>query len=124
MYPYAITDFRNNPIIYEKISSNDILKAHRRCLCACGCYSFGDAFELWAGLEIEESEKEEKTPPITEPGSTRTPTEPNQKLAPVSEQAIKNPPITTEARNLIQVELKKLNEKNPDKAKKNCSFFY
>ena len=37
LYPYAITDFRNNPIIYEKISSNDILKAHRRCLCACGC---------------------------------------------------------------------------------------
>ena len=116
LYPYAITDFRNNPIIYEKISSNDILKAHRRCLCACGCYSFGDAFELWAGLEVKESDEEEKTPPPTEPGSS-------QKLAPVSEQAKKNPPITTEARNLIQVELKKLNESNPDKAKEIAASF-
>ena len=49
-------------------------------------------------MNDEELEKEEKTPPITEPGSTRTPTKPNQKLAPVSEQAIKNPPITTDAR--------------------------
>ena len=99
------------------------MKAHRRCLCACGCYSFGDAFELWAGLEVKESDEEEKTPPPTEPGSSRTPTKPNQKLAPVSEQAIKNPPITTEARNLIQVELKKLNATNPDKAKEIAASF-
>ena len=117
LYPYAITDFKNNPIIYEKISSNDILKAHRRCLCACGCYSFGDAFELWAGLEVKESNEEEKTPPATAPGTSRTPTKTNQKLAPVSEQAKKNPPITTDARNLIMDQLKDLNKTNPDKYK-------
>ena len=123
LYPYAITDFRNNPIIYEKISSNDVLKAHRRCLCACGCYSFGDAFELWAGLEVKESEEEDKTPPPTEPGSSRTPTKAKQKLEPVSEQAKKNPPITTEARNLITDQLKQLMETNPDKAKEIAAAF-
>ena len=62
-------------------------------------------------------------PPEKEKGTDRSRTKPNQKLAPVSEQAIKNPPITTEARNLIQVELKKLNESNPDKAKEIAASF-
>ena len=57
-------------------------------------------------------------PPETEPGTSRTPTKANQKLGPVSEQAIKNPPITTEARNLIMNQLKELNKTNPDEYKK------
>ena len=56
-------------------------------------------------------------PPEKEKGTSRTPTKANQKLAPVSEQAIKNPPITTEARNLIMDQLKELNKTNPDKYK-------
>ena len=43
-----------------------------------------------------------QTPPATEPGvAERSRTKPNQKLesTSVSEQAIKNPPITTDARN-------------------------
>ena len=62
-------------------------------------------------------------PPEKEKGTDRSRTKPNQKLEPVSEQAKKNPPITTEARNLIQVELKKLNESNPDKAKEIAASF-
>ena len=56
--------------------------------------------------------------PTKEPGTDRTHTKPNQKLGPVSEQAIKNPPITTEARNLIMNQLKELNKTNPDEYKK------
>ena len=56
-------------------------------------------------------------PPEKEKGTGRTPTKAKQKLAPVSEQAKKNPPITTEARNLITDQLKQLMETNPDKAK-------
>ena len=58
-----------------------------------------------------------------EPGSGRTPTKPKQKLEPVSEQAKKNPPITTEARNLITDQLKQLMETNPDKAKEIAASF-
>ena len=53
-------------------------------------------------------------PPEKEKGTSRTPTKANQKLAPVSEQAKKNPPITTDARNLIMDQLKELNKTNPD----------
>ena len=61
--------------------------------------------------------------PTKEPGSGRTPTKPKQKLEPVSEQAKKNPPITTEARNLITDQLKQLMETNPDKAKEIAASF-
>ena len=61
--------------------------------------------------------------PTKEPGSGRTPTKPKQKLEPVSEQAKKNPPITTVARNLITDQLKQLMETNPDKAKEIAASF-
>ena len=84
-------------------------------------YALGAAYGI--GSEEDDDAMSLNQPPATEPGSSRTPTKPNQKLAAVSEQAIKNPPITTEARNLIQVELKKLNESNPDKAKEIAASF-
>ena len=84
-------------------------------------YALGAAYGI--GSEEDDDAMSLNQAPATEPGSSRTPTKPNQKLAPVSEQAIKNPPITTEARNLIQVELKKLNESNPDKAKEIAASF-
>jgi len=84
-------------------------------------YALGAAYGI--GSEEDDDAMSLNQPPATEPGSSRTPTKPNQKLAPVSEQAKKNPPITTEARNLIQVELKKLNESNPDKAKEIAASF-
>ena len=84
-------------------------------------YALGAAYGI--GSEEDDDAMSLNQPPATEPGSSRTPTKPNQKLAPVSEQAIKYPPITTEARNSIQVELKKLNESNPDKAKEIAASF-
>ena len=62
-------------------------------------------------------------PPEKEKGTGRTPTKAKQKLEPVSEQAKKNPPITTEARNLITDQLKQLMETNPDKAKEIAAAF-
>ena len=55
-------------------------------------------------------------PPAKEKGTDRTHTKAKQKLEPVSEQAKKNPPITTEARDLITDQLKKLMKTNSDKA--------
>ena len=62
-------------------------------------------------------------PPAKEKGTDRTHTKVKQKLEPVSEQAKKNPPITTEARNLITDQLKQLMETNPDKAKEIAAAF-
>jgi hypothetical protein len=62
-------------------------------------------------------------PPAKEKGTDRTHTKAKQKLEPVSEQVKKNPPITTEARNLITDQLKQLMETNPDKAKEIAAAF-
>ena len=84
-------------------------------------YALGAAYGI--GSELDDDAMSLNQAPPKEPGTGRTPTKANQKLGPVSEQAKKNPPITTEARNLIQVELKKLNETNPDKAKEIAASF-
>ena len=84
-------------------------------------YALGAAYGI--GSEIDDDAMSLNQAPATEPGSSRTPTKANQKLEPVSEQAKKNPPITTEARNLIKDQLKQLMETNPDKAKEIAASF-
>ena len=118
LYPYAITGYGNKTIKYEEISTNDIQNSHRRCLCACGCYSFGDAFELWAGLEIEESEKEEKQASLPKKegvGGTRT--KPNEKLEPTTVLEKLPDPISTDAKKAILEQLSTLQQLHPDKMK-------
>ena len=84
-------------------------------------YALGAAYGI--GSEIDDDAMSLNQAPATEPGSSRTPTKAKQKLEPVSEQAKKNPPITTEARNLITDQLKQLMETNPDKAKEIAASF-
>ena len=111
---FAITDNANRPIPLEKISCNSIQNSHRRCLCACACKDFGLAYELWAQIEIDEAKQ---TPPPPKIGTADTPTKPNQKLAPVSEKAKTDPPISREARTLLLEQLASLDKSNPDKMK-------
>ena len=84
-------------------------------------YALGAAYGI--GSEIDDDAMSLNQAPATEPGSSRTPTKANQKLEPVSEQAKKNPPITTEARTLITDQLKELMKTNPDKAKEIAASF-
>ena len=111
---FAITDNANRPIPLEKISCNSIQNSHRRCLCACACKDFGLAYELWAQIEIDEAKQ---TPPPPKIGTADTPTKPNQQLAPVSEKAKTDPPISREARTLLLEQLSNLDKSNPDKMK-------
>ena len=55
--------------------------------------------------------------PEKKKGTATTPQKPNQELAPVSEKAKADPPISTEARNNINEKLKMVNELYPDKMK-------
>ena len=55
--------------------------------------------------------------PDKKKGTATTPQKPNQELAPVSEKAKADPPISTEARNSINEKLKMVNELYPDKMK-------
>ena len=84
-------------------------------------YALGAAYGI--GSEIDDDAMSLNQAPVTEPGSSRTPTKANQKLEPVSKQAESNPPITTEARTLITDQLKELMKTNPDKAKEIAASF-
>ena len=77
LFPYAITDNTNQAISYEKISSNHIQNSQRRHLCACACYSFGDAYELWADVEVKDLDQPKEESPENN-DVVRTPTKPNQ----------------------------------------------
>ena len=115
LYPYAITEGPNKPIVYEKISANDIQNSHRRCLCACACYSFGDAFELWARVEVKEEDQEKKVE--EKKGITRTPTKPKQELDPVESIEDKDygKPIAQPALEAVVQKIMNLSEKYPKK---------
>ena len=113
-----ISGYGNKTVKYEEITSNDIQNSHRRCLCACGCYSFGDAFELWAGLEIQEAkEEEERTPPPPKTGVAKTPTKPNQKLESTSVLEKLPDPISKDAKTTILDKLTQLQQSQPEKLK-------
>ena len=115
LYPYAITEGPNKPIVYEKISANDIQNSHRRCLCACACYSFGDAFELWARVEVKEEDQEKKVE--EKKGITRTPTKPKQEPDPVESIEDKDygKPIAQPALEAVVQKIMSLSEKYPKK---------
>ena len=97
LFPYAITDNTNKAISYEKISSNHIQNSQRRHLCACACYSFGDAYELWADVEVKDLDQPKEKPPENN-DVVRTPTKPNQE--PDKDYLIPKP-INPQARDLI-----------------------
>ncbi len=114
LFPYAITNNINKPIDYEKISANDVQNSHRRCLCACGCYSFGDAFELWARVEVKELDQEQEE---TKEGITRTPDKPNQQPEPFESIKDKNygKPISKFAKDAVVTKMMNLTKQYPDK---------
>ena len=97
LFPYAITDNTNQAISYEKISSNHIQNSQRRHLCACACYSFGDAYELWADVEVKDLDQPKEEPPENN-DVVKTPTKPNQKP---EENYLIPPEINPQARDLI-----------------------
>ena len=116
LYPYAITAGYNKPVSFDEISANDIQNSHRRCLCACACYSFGDAFELWAQIEIKglDQEEEEKEDRIK-----RTPDKPNDKGEPVESIEDKNygKPISKYAKDAVVTKMMNLKKEYPNKKK-------
>jgi len=116
LFPFAITDNANRPILLDKISSVNFQNSHRRCLCACACFTFGLAYELWAQIEIDEAKKPpEKTDDDHIVASTLT--RPNQKLESTSVLKELPVPITKQATEVLLEKLKTLNNFHPEKMK-------
>ena len=79
-------------------------------------YALGAAYGI--GSEFDDDAMSLNQAPSTEPGTAKTPTAPNQKLAPVSDKAKNDPPITDDARAAINAKLMKFSELYPDEMKK------
>jgi len=114
LFPFAITDNANRPILLDKISSVNFQNSHRRCLCACACFTFGLAYELWAQIEIDEAKQ---APPPEKTGVASTLTRPNQKLESTSVLKELPVPITKEASAALLERLNTLNNFHPKKMK-------
>ena len=78
-------------------------------------YALGAAYGI--GSEIDDDAMSLNQSPPPKKGTATTPTKPNQELAPVSEKAITDPPISREARTLLLEQLQSLDKSNPDKMK-------
>ncbi len=51
-FPYPIMDHRNNPVKFSEISSRVLTDNHRRAFCACSCFTFALAHEMWTQEEV------------------------------------------------------------------------
>ena len=112
LFPFAITDNANRPL--SKISSVNFQNSHRRCLCACACFTFGLAYELWAQIEIDEAKQ---VTPEPKKGISRTPTKPKQEPKPVESIEDKDygKPIAQPALEAVVQKIMNLSEKYPKK---------
>ena len=54
-FPYPIMDHRNNPVKFSEISSRVLTDNHRRAFCACACFTFALAHEMWSQEEVQDT---------------------------------------------------------------------
>lgn len=54
-FPYPIMDHRNNPVKFSEISSRILTDNHRRAYCACSCFTFALAHEMWSQEEVRDT---------------------------------------------------------------------
>jgi len=52
---YPIMDHRNNPVKIENIHARLQSDNHRRAYCACSCFTFGFAHEMWTQEEVQDT---------------------------------------------------------------------
>lgn len=63
IWPFPITDARNNAIPCDKISARNFTDSHRRGICSAAAAFFSLAFELWAREEVAASAESVETQP-------------------------------------------------------------
>ena len=82
-FPFPVMDHRNNPLPVEKIHARVFTDNHRRSLCACACFTFGFAHQMWTQEEVQE----------TALRSAVTDTQPQQKKKQAPKTPVREPDI-------------------------------
>jgi hypothetical protein len=99
IWPYAITDNRNNPIPFDKISARDLADSHRRGICSAAAAFFSLGFELWAREEVAASVESVETQPETQLQEASKPAPKQRKKDP---EPTKLPPSADSEANIKQ----------------------
>ena len=69
-FPYPIMDHRNNPVKFAEISSRVLTDNHRRAFCACSCFTFALAHEMWSQEEVRDTALKNAVT-VTQPQQTK-----------------------------------------------------
>ena len=69
-FPYPIMDHRNNPVKFSEISSRVLTDNHRRAFCACSCFTFALAHEMWSQEEVRDTALKNAVT-VTQPQQTK-----------------------------------------------------
>ena len=51
-FPFPIMNHKNFPVPFKSISARVLTDNHRRALCACSCFTFALAHEMWTQEEV------------------------------------------------------------------------
>jgi len=54
-FPFPIMNHKNFPVPFKSISSRILTDNHRRALCACACFTFALAHEMWTQEEVRDT---------------------------------------------------------------------
>ena len=54
-FPFPIMNHKNCPVSFKSISSRILTDNHRRALCACACFTFALAHEMWSQEEVRDT---------------------------------------------------------------------
>ena len=112
-FPYPIMDHRNNPVKFAEISSRVLTDNHRRAYCACSCFTFALAHEMWSQEEVRDTALKNavtNTQPQPQGDPVREPSKPV-----VKEGFGKRLSVDEKALSISLI--KTFNEKNPSKWK-------
>lgn len=103
IWPFAITDARNNPIPLEKITARNLADSHRRGVCSAAAAFFALGFELWAREEVataSNTEAVETQPEIQLQQEAPKPVARKVKPKEVATEATKQPPSADTEANI------------------------
>ena len=91
-FVYAITDFNNKAVPYDRVDARAFTDGTRRALCANAAMAFGLGYELWAKEEVADARKEEDTQPPKLVVLKETPTDTHpQEVTPKKEESALTP---------------------------------
>ena len=54
-FPFPIMNHKNFPVPFKSISSRVLTDNHRRAFCACSCFTFALAHEMWSQEEVRDT---------------------------------------------------------------------